>query len=741
VHSFSSKVFGCALATFLGVGAVHAGTPAPSFVNDVVPIFTRYGCNQGACHGKGSGQNGFRLTLRGYAPELDYQWLTREFDGRRVCTDVPEESLLLRKPCGLVPHEGGKVFSVGGRPYQILLAWIRAGMPGPIKDEPVLKKLAAVPGQRTLKPGDELQLTVRAEFSDGTTRDVTWLTRFNTNDPGVADVDAFGKVRVLANGETSLRAAFQTLVAVVVVTAPFDQPVDAAHFASRNNFIDDHVFAKLGALRIEPSDLCTDAEFLRRAFLDAIGVLPTPDEVRTFLADKRSDKRAKLIDALLERPEYVDYWAVQLGDLLQNRKERDHDVRGVKGVRSFHEWIRKQVAANRPWDETARDVLTAKGSVAENPAVGYYVVTVGENQQAERSEVVDSAAQAFLGIRVGCAKCHNHPLERYTQDDYYHFAGYFSRVHMARKEVGKGVTVLSVAGQDGKPSKAEVGVVQPRTGQFLKPQPLDRAPTTIAPDEDPRVKLAAWITDPSNEYFSGAMVNRLWKHYLGVGLVEPVDDLRASNPPTNPALWQALNKEFTSHHFDMKHMTRLILNSRTYQLSSATHAANDKDARFYSHYYARRLPAEVLMDALTESTGVPDEFPGYPVGLRAGQLPDPTLKSYFLTIFGRSERVTACACERNGEVTLPQLLHLENGDEVMRKMHAADGRLAKLLSSGKPEAEIVEELSLATLSKPPTDAVKAAVHQALAEKGAVPEEVYRDLFWAMLNSKEFSFNH
>ncbi len=360
------RILACAAAVMLFAFSARADGP-PSFVNDVVPVFTRYGCNQGACHGKGAGQNGFRLTLRGYAPELDYQYLTREFSGRRICTDVPEESLVLRKPSGLVPHEGGKVFDVGSRPYQVLLSWIRAGMPGPIKDEPVAVKLEIQPGDRTAKPGDEEQLTVRATFSDGGSRDVTWLTKFASNDPGTADVDAFGKVRVLRNGETSIRAAFQTLVAVVDVAVPFDQPVDPARLAGRNNFIDDHVFAKLGALRIEPSDLCTDAEFLRRASLDTIGVLPTPDEVRAFLADTRPDKRARLIDALLERPEYVDYWTVQLADLLQNRKERDHDVRGVKGVRSFHEWIREQVAANRPWDEMAREVLTAKGPVDGEP--------------------------------------------------------------------------------------------------------------------------------------------------------------------------------------------------------------------------------------------------------------------------------------------------------------------------------------------------------------------------------------
>jgi hypothetical protein len=724
----------------LFAGSIRADGP-PSFVNDVVPVFTRYGCNQGACHGKGAGQNGFRLTLRGYAPELDFQCITREFDARRICTDVPEASLLLRKPSGLAPHEGGKIFDVGSRPYQVLLSWIRAGVPGPLKEEPVLKRLEIEPADWTAKPGDSPQLTVRAHFSDGNVRDVTWLTRFASNDAGTAEVDAAGKVRVVRNGETTLRASFQTLVAVADVAVPYDRPIDPARLAGRNNFIDDAVFAKLGALRIEPSDLGTDAEFLRRASLDADGVLPTPEEARAFLADPRPDKRARLVDNLLDRPEYIDYWTVQLADLFQNRKERDHDVRGVKGVRSFHEWIREQVAANRPWDELARAVLTAKGSASENPAVGYYIVNVGEERDGARSEIVGSAAQAFLGVRIGCAKCHNHPLERYTQDDYYHFAGYFSRVHLDRKELGKGTTVLSVAGQDGKPTKEPAGVVQPRTGQLLKPQPLDRSPTVIGPEEDPREKLAAWIVDPSNDYFSGAMVNRLWKHFLGVGLVEPVDDLRASNPPSNPALWRALNQEFTSHHFDMKHMMRLILNSRTYQLSSATRPGNETDAKFYSHYYARRLPAEVLMDALSQSTGVPDEFPGYPLGVRAEQLPDPTMKSYFLTIFGRPERVTACACERNGEVTLPQLLHLENGDDLAAQMRSADGRLAKLLKSGRPEAEIVEELSLATLSKPPTEAVKMAVHRALSEKDANPEEVYRDFFWALLNSKEFSFNH
>ncbi|HMC70047.1 MAG TPA: DUF1549 domain-containing protein, partial [Mycobacteriales bacterium] len=406
-------------------------------------------------------QNGFRLSLRGYAPEWDHFWVTREFAGRRVNTAVPEASLLLRKPLGQAPHEGGKVLKEGSRAHQVLLDWIKAGAPGPQKIDPEVRRLEVLPAASTLRPDQEVQLVVRAEYGDGTTRDVTWLSRFDSNDAGTASVDASGKVRVNRSGETSLRVSFQGLVAVALVSSPYDQVVNEARYKARNNFIDDHVFNKLAALHVEPSDLCTDAEFMRRAFLDTIGVLPTPAEVRGFLADDRPDKRGHLIDGLLDRPEFVDYWALQLGDLLQNRKERDHDVRGTKGVRSFHDWIRKQVLANRPWDELARDVLTATGTTTDNPAVGYYVVTVGENQEAQRSEVVGSVAQAFLGTRIGCAQCHNHPLERYTQDDYYHFSAYFSRVHLDRKDPKTGPTTLRTAGPDGKPSKAPVGVTQP----------------------------------------------------------------------------------------------------------------------------------------------------------------------------------------------------------------------------------------------------------------------------------------
>jgi hypothetical protein len=739
VPRISCTALGTILALLLGAPALRAEAP-PSFLNDVEPLFTRLGCNQGSCHGKGAGQNGFRLSLRGYAPELDYQWLTREYEGRRISRAVPEDSLLLRKPLGQAPHEGGKLFSEHSREHEVLLAWVRAGVPGPQASDPTIKSLEVLPGNRVLAPGQEQQLTVRAEYSDGSRRDVTWLTRFDSNDPGTAEVDARGLVRVRRNGETAVRASFQGLVSVVIITAPFDRPARADLLASRNNFIDDAVFNKLAALRIEPSEVCDDATFLRRAFLDTIGVSPTADEVRAFLADGRPDRRARLIDGLLERPEFVDYWALQLGDLFQNRKERDHDVRGTKGVRAFHEWLRTQVAANRPWDELARDVLTATGKTTDNPAVGYYVVTVGEQREAERSEVVASVAQAFLGTRIGCAQCHNHPLERYTQDDFYHFSAYFSRIKLERRDPRQGPTTLVVSAPDPNQNKNPVGVVQPRTGKFLPPRPLDRSDTDVKPGEDPRVKLAAWMTDPKNESFSGAMVNRLWQHFLGVGLVEPVDDLRASNPPSNPELWQALNREFVGHKFDLKHLMRVILNSRTYQLSATTRPGNEQDARFYSHFYVRRLPAEVLLDALGRSTGVPDVFPGYPAGLRSAQLPDPALKSYFLTLFGKSERVTACACERNGEVTMPQLLHLENGDSVVQKIASPQGRLAGWLKTKRPDAEVIEEMFLDTLSRRPTAAERETVGRSL-QKAENREEFYRDLFWALLNTKEFAFNH
>ncbi len=759
-----------------------AGDRTPSFRHEVVPLFTRFGCNQGMCHGKEAGQNGFKLSLRGFAPERDYEHLLLESRGRRFSLAAPEASLFLAKAAGTVPHRGGAMFAVDSRPYRRLVDWLAAAAPGLQPAEAALEGIELLGAGRTLAPGQEQALLVRARFADGSTSDVTWLAKFYSNDPSVLAVGPEGLVQAKREGASSVRAHFQDKVAVAAFRVPRDGAVDPALYAARSNEIDRHVFGFLEGLRLPPSGPSTDEAFLRRAFLDAVGTLPTPAEIRAFLADPAADKRTKAVDALLARPEFVDYWALLLGDLLQNRKERDHDVRGAKGVRQFHEWLRGQVAANRPWDALARDVLLAAGDSFEKPQIGYYVVNVGEQRQAEMSDVTVGVAQSFLGTRILCAKCHNHPDERYTQDDYYHFAAYFSRVSLDRQKPEKGGTVLAVMspeerearkrieqiekelakpaapGTDEKKAvdarrqkekqladakkqmeearKRPVRISQPRTRQPMDPRPLDRSATPIA--EDPRVALVDWMTSPENEYFSGNIVNRIWKHYMGAGLVEPVDDLRPSNPPSNKPLWDHLRAELVKGGFDLRRLMRQILTSRAYQLSSETVPGNENDRRYHSHAIARRLTAEALLDAVSAATGVPDAFPGQPVGVRAIQVADPGLDSYFLELFGKSDRVSACACEREGDVTLPQLLHMQNGDSVVRKIGSAEGRLAALLKE-KDDAKVVEELFLATLSRRPRASESAAAAKALSAGDRA--EAFRDLFWALLNSKEFVFNH
>ncbi len=785
-----------ALQASIEVEAVEAGRTLPvSFVHEVVSVLTRYGCNAGACHGKQAGQNGFRLSLRGFAPEQDHAWLVREYQGRRISRIAPNESVLIRKPRGDSPHGGGQLFSRGSRVEHVLLNWIAAGTPGVQADEPKLSRLEVLPGQRTLRPFDTQQLIARAHFSDGSVRDVTWLTQFYAADPAVIEVSPEGRMLCLRPGETTVRAHFEDLVETITITIPYEH-AQPAPLVRGNGAIDRHVAAKLAALRIPPSPGCDDATFLRRVYLDLTGTLPTADEVRAFLADTRENRRELVVDSLLARPEFVDYWTLFLADLLQNRKERDHDVRGVKGVRAFHAWIRRQVAAERGWDQIARDVLTSAGSSFEHPQVGYYVVTVGEKRPTETSEVMDSVAQSFLGTRIGCAKCHNHPLEKYTQDDYYHFAAFFTRLGLDRHKPEEGPTVLQVASPErmqlarrieqiekkiqeleGKialvnPSNADaeqrekslqeldsqrqqlekarqdlanfvekpVQVRQPRTGAMLPPRPLDRQTLELDPQADPRQALVDWMVDPANEYFSGAMVNRLWKHFLGEGLVEPVDDLRPSNPPSNGPLWKELNREFVSSGYRLKHVMRLIVLSQTYQASSATLPANASERRFYSHFYARRLPAEVLHDAVSQVTGVPESFAGYPLGMKAIQLPDPGVDSYFLSLFGRPVRTTACACERLGDVTLPQLLHLQNGDWIEPKLRVPQGRLNTLLKELPDNNAAIEELFLTILSRLPNESER---EQTLRHVESTPDRqaAFVDLFWALLNTKEFAFQH
>ncbi len=742
---------------------LHAGDAVPSFNDDVLPVLTRFGCNSGGCHGKLAGQNGFRLSLRGFAPDQDFEAIARESLGRRISPAAPDDSLLVLKATGRSPHGGGKRFAVDSPAARILSEWIRNGMPTPADhgrgvratDEAVPVRLEIAAAKQVLAVGESVPLeSDRGVLQFGHRRDITQLTIFTSGDTPTLPVSESGVVTAERPGETVVQAAFRGRIAIMAFTTPFDHSIDPAQYATHQNAIDKPVFDRLASLRIEPSGQCDDATFLRRASLDTIGMLPEPERIREFLADTRPDKRQRLIEELLERPEFVDYWTHWLADLLQNRKERDHDVRGTKGVRSFHTWLRERVAANRSWRDITREVLTATGTTLDQPQIGYFIVTVGE-REAEQSEVADSVAQAFFGTRIGCARCHNHPLEEYTQDDYYHFIGFFSRVALERTkpedgpteliignrhllnlrkqltqqrdELAKRQADLSAASDDAAHTEAtkqvdeitkrieslqqqieqtqqsEVLTRQPRTGQMLVPRPLDRSETPVAAGSDPRTVFVDWLTSDDNEHFAGAMINRLWKHFLGVGLVEPVDDLRATNPPSNPELWQLLTSEFVRSEYDLKHVMRLILNSRTYQLAADTTPSNYRDRRFYSHFQARRLPAEVLLDAIGTATGRFENFDGYPRGLRAIQIPDPFADSYFLTVFGRSVRTTACACERQDDVTLPQLLHLQNSDELAARLKSHDGRLARILETHADNRTAIDEIYLATVSRLPTE--------------------------------------
>ena len=730
----------CLLAVALpSMAAADEAKVAPSFANDVVPVLSRLGCNSGACHGKLAGQNGFKLSLRGFAPELDYTSITREARGRRIAKSRPRDSLLLAKPTMRVPHKGGKALAPGTPEYTTLLAWVAAGAPGPVAGEIAVAGITVEPASAAYKPGEKRGLKVVARYTDGSARDVTRLSLFKANEEGVATVDERGEVVARRPGSTAVMAIYQGQVAAHVVTTPYDANIDDNLYVSRHNYIDDHVMSKLREIRLEPSAPADDPTFLRRAYLDLTGSLPEPEAASAFLADASDGKRHKLVEELLASAAFVDYWASFLGELMQNRQERDQDKRGRKGVRGLAIWLREQVREDRPWDAVVRDVLTARGPLGQEPAGGYFLV----NRKPE--DLAEAATHAFLGTRLQCAKCHNHPLERFTQEDYYGMAAFFTRVKTDGKQTDEGPAVdVGVPGRRGregaKTDGEKVGVSQPRTGQFLPPRPLDRTEITLRAGQDPREALADWMTSRRNPLFARAIVNRVWKRFLAVGLVEPVDDLRATNPATDEPLLDALCADFVAHNYDLKHLMRTIVDSRTYQLASDPTPGNAVDRKFYSHYYPRRLGAEVLADALSQATGVAEPFEGYAVGLRAVQLPDPRVQSYLLDTFGRPERVTACACERSDEVTMPQVLHLMNGEALDRRIDAPEGRLGVLLASGKPDVEVVETLFLATFARRPGIEQRRTVESALA--GVVDRRaVYRDLLWALVNSKEFLFGH
>jgi hypothetical protein len=736
--AFPAAVLLCASAAAMGGEAPPAAprsvSPAPvSFRNHVIPVLTKAGCNSGSCHGAAAGKNGFKLTLRGYDPDLDYVTLTRQAAGRRINPLEPARSLILLKATRTVPHMGGRKFAPGSPEYDVIAGWIAAGMPPPAADDARLLRLEVAPAARTLAEGAAEKLSVKAHFSDGKVEDVTRLARFTSGDQTVASVDDEGLVKAEGYGETAINVGFLSLVNQARVAIPFPQKIEPSVFAqaARQNFIDELVLAKLQQLHIAPSGPCTDAEFIRRAYLDAAGILPPPEEVERFLADGAPDKRRRLVDALLERPEYVDYWAYKWSDvfLVSTRKLNR------KNTQAFYDWIRGGVAANKPWDVFARELTTASGRSDEQGAVNYFLI------HRNPIDLAENYTQAFLGVTITCARCHNHPLEKWTQRDYYAYANLFARI--GHKNDGPNLAVYSTPAGDLSLGQ---GSSSPRVGKPLPPRPLDGKPMAADSTQDRREYLARWLTSPENPLFARTVVNRVWGNFFGRGLVQPVDDLRSTNPASNEELFAAVTRDFVAHGFDVKHLVRTIMASATYQRSSTTNAFNVDDEKYGSHYVARRLPAEVILDAFSQVTGVPEKFEGYPSGTRALQLPDTRVKSYFLTAFGRPERVVTSSGERQQDPTLAQALHVMNGETVNRKLMAADGTLARLVASGASDEAVVRTLYLSALSREPSAEEKDAMVRALSGEGAAgsPENrrlALEDVTWALLTSKEFLFNH
>ena len=745
-------------STMVEVERASAAYPL-TFRNHVMPVLTRVGCNSGPCHGTLAGKNGFKLTLRGYDPEADYLTLTRQATGRRVNPVEPARSLMLLKPTLAVSHGGGKRFATGSPEYQVLAQWIAAGTPAPSDSDPTMTHLEVFPPAARLKAGDEQPLVVRARFSDGHAEDVTRWAKFTTNEGAVATVGDDGVVKVQGTGEAAISAWYLSRLVTARIASPFPAHIDPSVYARapRTNFIDDAVLRKLQELNIEPSALSADAEFIRRVYLDAAGILPEPDEVRTFLADARPDKRTRLIDALLERPEFVDYWAYKWSDLLlvSSRSLQSN------AMWAYYNWIRASVAANKPWDAMTREILTASGNTLSNGAANYYVL------HKNPVDVTENAAVTFMGFSITCARCHNHPLERWTQKDYYQMANLFSRV--AIKNGSERGDIIVYPARTGE-------INHPRLNAPLPPRPLDGQPLPLDSAQDRRQYFADWLVSPDNPFFARAVVNRVWKNFMGRGLVESVDDIRDANPPSNPELLAALTRDFVEHRFDVQQLARTIMNSSTYQLTSRPTATNAADLKYHSHYIAKRLPAEVILDAIGQVTGVREVFPGYP-GRRALQLPDSSVDSYFLTAFGRPSRVTAADSERQQEPSITQALHVINGDTINRKLAASGGLIQSLVVGGADNRTVVERLYLSALSRRPTDeelrTLMLAMDEATAREtaaavtaAAAPGEgtprvfaapraatddvappvtsprrrVIEDLAWAILTGREFLFN-
>jgi hypothetical protein len=701
-----------------------------SFELDVMPILTARGCNMGACHGKARGQNGFKLSLLGFDPEFDYSALTQQARGRRVFPAAPRNSLLLRKATGQVPHGGGRRLAEEGEDYATILRWIESGSPRRVEGEPALVRVEVAPEVRQLKPSESDQLHVTAFYTDGSQREVTGQSAFQSNEAAVVAVDDSGRVQAgPIPGEAAIMVRYMSQIAVCAVSIPLDGDVPAQLYAElpRKNFIDELAWAKLQSLGLTPSPPVDDAGFLRRAHLDIIGRLPTPDEVRGFLADTSPNKRDELIDRLLERPEYADHWANKWADLLRPNPYRV----GIKAVLNYDNWIRDSFRRNKPYDQFARELVTAQGSTWRNGAATLF------RDRRSPDELGTMVSQLFLGIRLECAKCHHHPFEKWSQEDFYSFAAYFARV--GRK--GTGLSPPISGGEEVVLTAKSGSVSHPLTGEVLAARPLFGEARQAKEDEDPREVLADWMLSEDNPYFGQVMANRVWAELMGRGLVDPIDDLRATNPPSNGPLLEALAVEFRRQNFDVKQLIRTIATSYLYGLSSDPNERNVADNRNHSRHYRTRVRAEVLLDAISDITDVPESFSAMPAEARANQIWTHRVSSLFLDTFGRPDANQDPPCERTGEATVTQTLHLMNAPQLHRKVTSDTGRAASLAASDMPPEQIVEELYLRVYGRLP-DAEELEIGRRLfAEQDVSRRQATEDLLWALLNTAEFVFQN
>jgi len=731
IHRWSLLLFVSAVA--LTAAGAHAAdepakdaAPAVTFEADIQPLLTRLGCNSGPCHGKSRGQNGFALSLLAFDQDFDYGAIVHEARGRRIFPSAPDQSLLLQKAAGKVPHGGGKRMDAASPHYELIRTWIQNGAPRTPADAPTIVKVVVEPSTKQLAAGESIQLKAIAHYTDGRLRDVTSGCAFQTNDRTVATVSEDGLLKAGAlSGETAVMARYLSHIAVCNVTIPLPGEVPDEVYAKlpRNNEIDDLVWKKLQTLGMLPSEPVDDSKFVRRAFLRIIGRLPTPEETREFLADSAADKRPRLIDRLLERPEYGDFWANKWADLLRPNPYRA----GIKAVWNMDAFLRESFRSNKPYDQFVRELVTAQGSTWKNGA------TVMYRDRPSPVEIGSSVSQLFLGVRLECAKCHHHPFEIWSQDDFYGFASFFARVGH-----NGGISPPISGGEEIIYTLASGTVPHGRTGAAVEPKTLNGETLKLGPDDEPREVLAEWMTSDANPWFAKVMANRVWAEIMGVGIVDPIDDLRATNPPSNEALLDFLAADFRANGYNIKHLIRRITTSHVFGLSSIPSERNATDLRNFSRYYRQRMRAEVLLDGVNDVLGVEESFDAMPPGSRATQLWTHRSSSLFLDTFGRPDPNQDPPCERTSDVTTPQVLHLMNSPALNEKLSKDDALPARLAKDERPLEQQIEDVFLSVYCRVPTQSELATAKELLSDS-ANRRARMEDLFWALMNTPEFYF--